>query len=414
MTETRTVLRADRLIDGSGRQPSENGLLVWEDERIAAVGPGGGDEPGPGVAELRFPGCTILPGLIDAHVHLTMSASKDPWAEQVRENDYQLVLRAAHSAALLLRGGVTTVRDCGARNDTIFDFRAGVEMGLAASPRLLVAGRPITRTGGHCHQWNGEADGPDGVRAAARRLFKQGADFLKIMVTSGFHGRGVEAYVPAYTDAELEAVVDEAHRLGRPVTVHTTGTAGIEQAVRCGVDMIEHLPMMPGPGRWEFDERLAETIRSRNIYVSATISAGYRAHQVAAAGAWVAPRPGRLTLETRIANLRKIYESGLPVVTGTDSGARLTAFGDSVPLEMETMVGVGMPPLEAIHAATGRCARAVGLGDQVGTLEAGKLADVLVVEGDPSRDISAVRNVVAVYQGGREVYRRGAEAGVPA
>jgi imidazolonepropionase-like amidohydrolase len=382
-------------------------VVAVEGERISYVGhpaalSNGAD--GADVAELSFPGCTILPGLIDPHVHLIFSAGIDPWGDMGRENDYQLMLRAAKNAATLLRAGVTTVRDCGARNNTIFDFRAGVEMGLTPSPRLLVAGRPVTRTGGHLRQFGGCADGVDEIRRTIRALFDQGADFIKVPATSGFGSRAMDAYEPAYSDEELGAAIDEAHRLGRKITVHVTGTLGALQAVKLGVDSIEHLPMMPGPDQWEFDEVLAREVRDRGIYVSATISAGYRAHEYIAAGNWAVPRPGRLSLETRIQNMRRLYESGVQLITGTDSGARMTAFDESVALEMETMVSVGMPALEAIAAGTSRAATAIDMADKVGSLETGKLADILVVEGNPAQDISAIRNVVAVFQGGKQVH----------
>ena len=401
------ILRADNVIDGLGHEPQGDTVVVVEDDRISYIGPRAGFAPGAdpaAFAELSFPGCTLMPGLIDPHVHLIFSAGLDPWGDMGRENDYQLMLRAAKNAAALLRAGVTTVRDCGARNNTIFDFRAGVEMGIAAAPRLLVSGRPVTRTGGHLRQFGGTADGVDEIRKAIRGLFDQGADFIKVPATSGFGSRHYDAYVPAYTDEELQAAVDEAHRLQRPITVHVTGTPGALQAVRAGVDSIEHLPMMPGPDSWEFDEQLAREVRERGIFVSATIAAGYRAHEYIAAGNWAVARPGRLGLATRIQNLRRLYEAGVKLITGTDSGARMTAFEESVALEMETLVSVGMSPLEALTAGTSRAAEAIGMDHKLGSVEVGKLADLLIVEGNPARDISAVRNVVAVYQGGKQVH----------
>ena len=404
---TTTILRAEHVLDGLGNAPRSDTVVALEGERISYVGHRAALSNGtdtPELTELSFPGCTIMPGLIDPHVHLIFSASMDPWGDMGRENDAQLMLRAAKNAAALLRAGVTTVRDCGARNNTIFDFRGAVEMGLAPSPRLLVAGRPVTRTGGHLRQFGGCADGPDEIRKAIRGLFDQGADFIKVPATAGFGSRHLDAYTSAYTDEELSAAVDECHKLGRKITVHVTGTVGALQAVRCGVDSIEHLPMMPSPNRWEFNDELAREVRDRGIYVSATIAAGYRAQQYIDAGNWAVPRPGRLGLAERIENMKKLYEAGVQLVTGTDSGARMTAFEESVALEMETMVGIGMPTLEAISAGTSRAAVAVEMDDKVGSVEVGKYADLLIVRGNPAEDISAVRNVVAVFKGGEQVH----------
>lgn len=416
-----TILRADQVIDGLGNDPSADAAVAFEGEKISYVGHPGGFGAAPDaeqVEELRFPGCTILPGLIDPHVHLTFSAGGDPWGDMGRENDAQLVMRCAFNAAKLLKQGVTTVRDCGARNNTIFDFRGGVEYGLAPAPRLLVAGRPVTRTGGHLRQFGGCADGPDEIRKAIRGLFDQGADFIKVPATSGFGSRHLDAYCPAYTDEELQAAVDETHKLGRKITVHVTGLSGSIQAVKCGVDSIEHLPMMSGPDRWEFSDELAREVRDRGIYVSATIAAGYRAVEFIASGGWAVPRPGRLSLETRIENMKRLYEAGIQLVSGTDSGARMTHFEESTVLEIETMVRVGMPNVEAISAGTSQPAKSIAMDHQVGSLEKGKMADVLIVEGNPAKDISALRNVVAVYQGGKQVHATErlarVTAGVPA
>jgi imidazolonepropionase-like amidohydrolase len=275
MPMARVRLSAASLIDGGGAAAIQDATILLDGDRLAYAGPTR-DAPAahPDEETHAFPGCTILPGLIDAHVHLTLSSGRDPWVDQAQESDALLVLRAARAAETLLRAGITTVRDLGARNDTIFEFRSAVDRGIVKSPRLLVAGRPVTRSGGHTWMWNGQADGADQIRATIRKLFHQGADWIKLMATGGFANRGLEPYLPAYTDAEIAAAVDETHRLGRKITVLVTGLSGTWQEVRAGVDMVEHIPMMPGPSQWSFDHDLCREIRDRGIFVTATLAAG--------------------------------------------------------------------------------------------------------------------------------------------
>ena len=251
------------------------------------------------------------------------------------------------------------------------------------------------------------------------------------------HG-GRDAFSLTYTDEEMRAAVEEAHRFGRRVTVHCLGMDGIKQAHRVGVDMIEHYTHLAGPDDWTWDERLAEETIKRQMFVTTTIAAGFRAHEhvkaggtlpnmmagsgagsvmpptndrfdegVTPNGGWarpLAPYPFA-KYETRIENVRRVVGSGIQLVVGTDCGAsRLNAFDDGVPVEMEMFVRCGMSPLRAIHAATDLNARAFGIADLVGSLTPGKFADILVVRGDPSRHISDIRNVQAVFKGGSEVY----------
>jgi imidazolonepropionase-like amidohydrolase len=435
------VLRGARVIDGTGRATIQDAAVIVEGDRIVAVDQGtriaerGRVE---GAVEREWPDCTILPGLMDAHVHLVRSGGADPSHDVRNENDYILMLRCAKNSKDLLRAGITTIRDVGAPNNTIFDFRGGAEKGIVPAPRILAAGPALTRTGGHMSYEGGSVDGPWDIRQAVRERVARGADVIKIPITGGLlvHG-GRQAFTLTYTDEEISAAVDEAHRFNRTVTVHCLGIDGITQAHRVGVDMIEHYTHLRGPDDWAWDDRLAEETIKRNLFVTTTIAAGFRANEhvragrplpgmtggsgvgsvlpptnnrfdegVTPNGGWAFPLPAYpfAKYETRLENVRKVVASGIQLVVGTDCGAsRLNAFDDGVPVEMEIFVRSGMSPLRAIEAATGLNAKALGVAGLVGTLAPGKLADILVVRGDPSRNISDIRNVEAVFKGGQEM-----------
>jgi imidazolonepropionase-like amidohydrolase len=439
---SRLVLRASRLIDGTGGGPIDNGAVIVEGDRIVAVERGGAAGPSGRAGETverEFPGCTILPGLMDAHVHLVRSGGVDPSFDVRHENDYVLMLRCARNSRDLLRAGITTIRDVGAPNNTIFDFRGGAEKGIVPAPRILAAGPALTRTGGHMSYQGGSVDGPWDIRQAVRERVARGADVIKIPITGGLLVQGGrQAFTLTYTDEEIGAAVDEAHRFNRTVTVHCLGVDGIKQAHRVGVDMIEHYTHLLGADDWRWDDRLAEETMKRNLFVTTTIAAGFRAHELVTSGrtlpgmmagsgvgsvmpaannrfdagvtdngGWAFPLPAYpfAKYETRLENLRKVVESGIQLVVGTDCGAsRLNAFDDGVPVEMELFVRAGMSPLRAIEAATGLNAKALGVADLVGSLAPGKYADILVVRGDPSKSISDIRAVQAVFKGGEEVY----------
>jgi imidazolonepropionase-like amidohydrolase len=400
----RLLIKAPRLLDGNGHPPVQDAALLIDGDKIVFAGEAKAAPVDPSAQVLTYDDCTIMPGLIDSHVHLSYTASNDPFADMASMTGTHVALQAAKNGWDALRIGVTTVRDLGSNGTTLFEFRDAAKKGLATTPRILASGDLISRTGAGTY---GRADdGPWQIRTKIRQLCGQGADVIKVVATYGFGGAGIEPYVPAYTDEELAAAIDETHRLGRLITVHVTGVEGIRQAMRLGVDGMEHFPMMVGPYQWGWDEELAQQVREKGIWVTATISAGYRRDEWEKAGAHVVPRPGRLPLARRMENLRKMVEARLDLVVGTDSGGTaLGWFDDSVPVEMETFVEAGMQPVDAVAAATGRCAAAIGMKDTIGSLNEGKIADILVVQGDPSRTISDVRLVRAVFTGGQEVDR---------
>lgn len=404
-----TVIRARALIDGTATPPVGKPVVVVEGSRIVAAGPEGTVEApsGPRVRELDFPDGYLLPGLIDAHTHLMFGAGDATYEEIIeRDSDEVMLLRAARNAHIHLSAGVTTLRDCGARNQVTFDLRRGVRQGLALAPRLLLSGRPVTVTGGHFWWCNGEADGVEGVRIAVRQLVRDGADFIKIMASGGGTA-GTDNRRPSYSVEELRAIVDEAHNLGKPTTAHCIATQSIVNALEAGVDSIEHATFIEPDGSYRFNPRIAERIARQGVLVSPTVQTGYRKRERLLRrreqGHALTPEE-RLRLEDlnvkcerQVEFLGRLWsEWRIPIVAGTDS---IQTFGDYC-LGLELQVQAGMSPAQVIRSATSVAAAAVGLGDAVGTIEPGKEADLIVVDRDPLSDIRALRSVRMVMQRG--------------
>ena len=386
------VIRAGRLIDGTGSAPRPDHAVYVEDSRIAGVGPATEIPTDADVVDLS--GSTVLPGLIDCHVHLVFSHSEYPLGDLLAEDDQQLLLRGVAAARQALRAGITTVRDLGGRGGVTFRLRDAVASGLIPGPRIMAAGSPITTTRGHCYFLGLEADGQAAVRAAARRELDSGANCLKIMATGGRMTPGTDIGRAQYTADEIRVAVDEACRARVTVAAHALGTAGIRNATQAGVNTIEHCNWLTPDGRVELDEAVAARMAERGTAVVPTL--------VPLARSAAALR------EQVVRSVRRMRELGVRVVAGTDAGVSLTPF-DSLPRELEILVSeVGLSPLEAIQAATGDAAQALGIADTVGSLQPGRAADFIAVDGDPSVRIADVRAVRRVIKGGRSVVSNGA------
>jgi imidazolonepropionase-like amidohydrolase len=302
-----------------------------------------------------------------------------------------------------LQAGVTTVRDLGSRGRVTGELREAIAAGIVPGPRLLVCGRPITCPGGHCHFLGGVAQGVGAVSRLATELIAEGVDALKIMGTGGNMTQGSDPLRAQFSVAELRAVVEAANAAGRRVTVHARGVVGMRAAAEAGVHGIEHARMEIAPGQWGFDEELARAMAERGITAAPTLAASYRAFQGKAAGSRVGLRDGAVPIPVRQENARRLRESGVRVVVGTDAGASLARFDEAVHVELELLVGAGWSPLEAIEAGTFGAASAIGLEKEIGSIEPDKWADLVVVRGDPTRHISDVRHVERVFQRGRLV-----------
>ena len=409
MAAPQTVIRAGSLFDGAGAPPVANAAVVVEGSRIVAAGPEKEVETprGPEVTELDFPGGHLLPGLIDGHTHLMFGAGNATYEEVIeRDSDEVMLRRAARNAHVHLGAGVTTLRDCGARNQVTFDLRRNVRRGLARAPRLLLSGRPVTVTGGHFWWCNQEADGVDGVRKAVRQLVRDGADFIKIMASGGGTA-GTDPRRPSYSVEELRAIVEEAHDLGKPTTAHCIATRSIVNALDAGVDSIEHATFIDPDGGYRFHPRIAERIARQGVRISPTVQTGYRKREKLLArreeGHALTPQEEQrledlnVKCEKQVEFLGRLWsEWEIPIVAGTDS---IQTFGDYC-LGLELQVQAGMSPADVIRSATSVAAGAVGLDHLVGTIQPGREADLIVVDQDPLADIRALRSVRMVMQAG--------------
>jgi len=397
-----TILHGCRLIDGTGGTPLENPVIVIQGSKIVSAGKEGDvDIPQTeNVNRLDYKDKTLLPGLIDCHVHLCFSADDNPLARVYEDSDDIMLFRAAHNAEVALKSGITTLRDCGGRNQVTFSTREAIEKKIIKGPRLLLSGRPITITGGHCFFLNGEADGVDDVKKLARRLIKDGADFLKIMASGGGMTPSTISRLPYYTVEELTAAANEAHRLGRRIAAHCHSTQSIKDVLEANIDTIEHCSFLsPETGQGEFEPRVAERIVKNETYVCATMSAGRRP-----ACSMEQTDEYKLQLQQNMqgSNFSRMLEMGVKLIAGTDAGVTWTTL-DNYPLYMELSVAGGMSNMQALISGTSLAAEALDIADIVGTVQAGKEADIIAVDGNPLEDISALWNVAMVMKAGEVV-----------
>jgi imidazolonepropionase-like amidohydrolase len=390
---------AARLVDGRGGPPIEPGRVLIEGDRIRAIG--AGLEPPAGAQRYDFPNATILPGLIDCHVHLADAGSPDP-RDSAGEDDALRVLRLSQHAARTLRAGVTTVRDVGGRRHLEFGFRRGVEAGLAIAPRLVLCGKIVSMTTPGADMWPDmyrQADGPWEVAKAVREQVKAGADAIKVMATGAVMAPGNERPGQAqYRPDELRAAVETAHGLGRRVAAHAHGIEGIRNAVAAGVDTIEHGTYL------HQDPAVAAQMAERGTALVPTLKAG----------ALLADPPGpgipaefvekaREARDSSGRSFRLAMEAGVPIAMGTDAATSFNYHGENAD-ELALMVEAGMTPMQAIAAATATAARALGRDHELGTVQPGFLADLIVVWGNPAIDVSLLRQPPqAVFLGGRLV-----------
>jgi imidazolonepropionase-like amidohydrolase len=410
------LILAPRLIDGCGGPPLERAALLLEGSTIRAVGPQSEVRPPDGattVETLEYANATVLPGLIDAHTHLNGFGDGRLGDDLAQNPDALLLLQAARNARVHLETGVTTLRDCGSKHGTAFDLRRAVDAAIAPGPRLYLCGRPVTITGGHLWYFGQEADGVDAVRRAVRQLVKDCADFVKIIATGGSTRTSYPSR-PAYTPEELRAIVDEAHKFGKPTAAHCSSTQGVSDAVAAGVDTVIHCVFLEPDGTPRFRQEVADRIAAGNAWVDFTIAQSWvrilaldaketRGETLTAAEAAERERLTRAR-EGRADHFRRLLAAGVRMVSGSDSSWGHYPMG-GFQYEMIGHADWGMSAMDAVLTGTRDAARCLGLEDRIGTLEPGKAADVLVVEGDPLRDIWTLLKVREVFQGGERVQR---------
>ena len=394
MSDARAVLITARaLIDGSGAAPLRPGAVLIEGGRVRAVGT---RVEAPVDAErIDVPNATITPGLIDCHVHLSDAGLAD---SSVQDHDPSglRILRMAEHARRTLMAGFTTVRDAGGRDHLEFALRRAAQEGLIRTPRLLLAGKIVSMTTAGASSWPGmyrQADGVSEVVRAVREQVAAGADVIKIMATGAVLAPGHERPTLAqFTRDELKAAVETAHGMGLRVAAHAHGIEGIARAVEAGVDTIEH-----GTHLHE-DPGVAKEMAARGVFLVPTLKALERI----AEGAGV-PEDMRAKAQDRRSDrdhtFRVALELGVPIAMGTDAATPFNRHGENAE-ELELMVLLGMSPVAAIAAASGVAARALGR-DDIGVLEPGRLADLVVWDGAPHDDVRVLQRAAhTVFLGG--------------
>lgn len=372
-----------RIIDGTGADYT--GYIIVDDGKIREVGRGELQGSGESLKKHDLASKTILPGLIDCHVHLRNDGVADPRAQSVADTDAVAVLRSARNARRTLDAGVTTIRDCGSRGGIDFSLRVAARQGLCETPRLVLSGVMICMTGGHGWTLGVEADGRDGLRRAARTQLKAGADNVKLVASGGILTPGTEIGAPQFTIEEMAAAVEEAHAAGKTSCAHAHGTTAIKNAIRAGVDSIEH--------GYLIDDEGIELMIERGTYLVATSSAVRNVvkHGVAAGIRPEVVRKAEQAIEWHVDGFKRAYKRGVKMAMGTDTGVPFTDHGNNLD-ELVHLVEMGVPPMEAIEISTLRSARLLRMDDRIGSLEAGKQADFVVVDGDPLADISILQD----------------------
>lgn len=371
------------LIDGSGNDPQTGKALIVKDGRIADVVDRNAVPPPEGARTIDLDGLTVMPGMIDCHEHLCLDVGDE--AAQCVQPYARLVVISVHNAKAILQKGVTTIRDCGEKDFLDVEIKRAIEEGMIEGPRLIISGQPIIRTGGHAHFLGRETDGVSDMRKAVREQVKQGVDFIKIMVSGGMSTLGSRPDGQEFSREEIEACMDEAHRAGRPVCAHIHGGPGLKVAVDAGVDTVEHGALL--------NEDDVEYLAKHDVWLVSTEGVG----QVAAN---LPDTPEHYKRKAKAGHahtlqVRRWAKSyGVKVAVGTDTNhARMD-------MEMQALLDAGWTPLEAIQALTLRGAELLGKQDELGTLAAGKYADVIAVQGNPLDDAAALGNVQFVMKNG--------------
>jgi imidazolonepropionase-like amidohydrolase len=396
-TPSRTIVRAGNVLDVRTGKLSPNQTIVIENGKIVSLGPVSGADANATVIDLS--GKTVLPGLIDAHTHLTSNPNFGYSMLAISGPRHALI--GAHNAKVTLEAGFTTVRNVGDFEYADVALRDAINDGDVPGPRMLVSGPPLSITGGHCDNdllpyeyhatYPGVGDGVENVQHKTREVIKYGADVIKICATGGVLSKGDDPNAAQFTLEEMKAIVADAHRLGRKVAAHAHGAQGVIWASNAGVDSVEHGHLM--------NDEAISTLKKNGTYLVPTLYLmdWQRDNAAKANLPDFLQAKMKLVSEHGKANVKKAFEAGVKIGLGTDAAVYPHGLNAH---ELNVYVQLGMTPLQAIQTATVNDADLLGLTDKIGTLEPGKFADIIAVDGNPLQDVTTLQNVKFVMREG--------------
>ncbi len=400
----RSLIHCGTLIDGKNKELQSQVTIVVEGNKIISVDKGF-TKPGKDDKLIDLSKKTVMPGLIDMHVHLESETSKDALVKRFTQNEADVAFQSTIYAKKTLMAGFTTARDCGGSGVNI-SLRNAVNAGIVVGPRIFAAGKGVATTGGHGDPTNGSRkdlmgdpgpkegviNGPDDARKAVRQRYKDGADFIKITATGGVLSVAKDGSGPQFTQEEVNAIVEAAKDYGFHTAAHAHGAEGMKRAVLAGITTIEHGTLM--------SDEVMDLMKQKGTYHVATIIAGRSAAEYAKIPGYYHPLvvPKAIEIGSKIQeNFAKAYKKGVKIAFGTDAG--VFPHGENA-REFGYMVEGGMPAIEALLSAMQVNANILGMGDKIGSIEKDKLADIVAVDGDPTKDIKAMLTMKFVMKDG--------------